>query len=203
MTATIIDGRQVADKMQAEITEQAAAFEEKQGYPPGLGVILVGEDPASQMYVRMKRRACKRAGIHSIAIDLPATATQDEVLQAVKSLNDDPHIHGILVQLPMPDHIDEETVLSAVSLDKDVDGFHPINIGALAMKGRTPTFTPATPTGCMVLIDEVGVDPSGKQAVVLGRSNIVGLPAALMLIKANATVTVCHSRTPDIAAEVR
>ncbi|MCB9459473.1 MAG: bifunctional 5,10-methylenetetrahydrofolate dehydrogenase/5,10-methenyltetrahydrofolate cyclohydrolase [Anaerolineaceae bacterium] len=203
MTATIIDGRQVADKMQAEITEQAAAFEEKQGYPPGLGVILVGEDPASQMYVRMKRRACKRAGIHSIAIDLPATATQDEVLQAVKSLNDDPHIHGILVQLPMPDHIDEETVLSAVSLDKDVDGFHPINIGALAMKGRTPTFTPATPTGCMVLIDEVGVDPSGKQAVVLGRSNIVGLPAALMLIKANATVTVCHSRTPDIVAEVR
>lgn len=203
MTATIIDGRQVADKMQAEITEQAAAFAEENGYPPGLGVILVGEDPASQMYVRMKRRACKRAGIHSVAVDLPATATQDEVLQAVHQLNDDPKIHGILVQLPMPDQIDEETVLSAVSLDKDVDGFHPVNIGALAMKGRTPTFTPATPTGCMVLIDEVGVDPSGKQAVVLGRSNIVGLPAALMLIKANATVTVCHSRTPDIAAEVR
>lgn len=203
MTATIIDGRQVADKMQAEITEQAAAFAEENGYPPGLGVILVGEDPASQMYVRMKRRACKRAGIHSVAVDLPATATQDEVLQAVHQLNDDPKIHGILVQLPMPDQIDEETVLSAVSLDKDVDGFHPVNIGALAMKGRTPTFTPATPTGCMVLIDEVGVDPSGKQAVVLGRSNIVGLPAALMLIKANATVTICHSRTPDIAAEVR
>lgn len=203
MTATIIDGRQVADKMQAEIAEQAAAFERENGYPPGLGVILVGEDPASQMYVRMKRRACKRAGIHSVAVDLPATATQDEVLQAVQQLNDDPKIHGILVQLPMPDQIDEETILSAVSLDKDVDGFHPINIGALAMKGRTPTFTPATPTGCMVLIEEVGVDPSGKNAVVLGRSNIVGLPAALMLIKANATVTICHSRTPDIAAEVR
>ncbi|MAU09311.1 MAG: bifunctional methylenetetrahydrofolate dehydrogenase/methenyltetrahydrofolate cyclohydrolase [Anaerolineaceae bacterium] len=203
MTATIIDGRQVASKMQAEIAEQAAAFEQKNGYLPGLGVILVGEDPASQMYVRMKRRACKRAGIHSVAVDLPATATQDEVLQAVQQLNDDPKIHGILVQLPMPDQIDEETVLSAVSLDKDVDGFHPVNIGALAMKGRTPTFTPATPTGCMVLIDEVGVDPSGKNAVVLGRSNIVGLPAALMLIKANATVTICHSRTPDIAAEVR
>jgi len=203
MTATIIDGRQVAGKMQAEIAEQAAAFEQKNGYPPGLAVVLVGEDPASQMYVRMKRRACKRAGIYSVAVDLPATATQDEVLQAVQQLNDDPKIHGILVQLPMPDQINEETVLSAVSLDKDVDGFHPVNIGALAMKGRTPTFTPATPTGCMVLIDEVGVDPSGKQAVVLGRSNIVGLPAALMLIKANATVTVCHSRTPDIAAEVR
>jgi 5,10-methylene-tetrahydrofolate dehydrogenase/methenyl tetrahydrofolate cyclohydrolase len=203
MTAQIIDGRVVADRMQAEISEQVMAFESENGYPPGLGVILVGGDPASQMYVRMKRRACKRAGIHSVAIELPAETSQEDVLSAVQQLNDDPKIHGILVQLPMPDHIDEEAILSAVSLDKDVDGFHPVNIGALAMKGRTPTFTPATPTGCMVLIKEAGIDPSGKQAVVLGRSNIVGLPVALMLNVANATVTICHSRTPDASSYIR
>lgn len=203
MTAQLIDGNVVARRLQDDIQQQAATFEEKHGYPPGLGVILVGADPASQMYVRMKRRACKRVGLHSAAIELPEDATQEEVLAAVQQFNEDSKIHGILVQLPMPDQIDEEAVLSAVSLDKDVDGFHPVNIGALAMKGRTPTFTPATPTGCMVLIEEAGIDPSGKQAVVLGRSNIVGLPVALMLNEANATVTICHSRTPDASSYIR
>jgi len=203
MTAQLIDGQEVAARLQTEIAEGAAGFKQRYGYAPGLGVVLVGDDPASEMYVRMKRRACKRVGIESVAHIMPASKTQEDVLAAVENLNQDPHVHGILVQLPLPNHIDEETILSAVSLDKDVDGFHPVNIGALAMKGRTPTFTPATPTGCMVLIKEAGIDPAGKIAVVLGRSNIVGLPMALMLMKANATVTICHSRTPDIAAYTR
>lgn len=203
MTAQLIDGQEVAARLQSEIAEAATEFKQQYGYAPGLGVILVGDDPASEMYVRMKRRACKRVGIESVAHILSASTSQEEVLAAVKQLNQDPLVHGILIQLPLPEHIDEEAILSAVNLDKDVDGFHPINIGALAMKGRTPTFTPATPTGCMVLIEEAGIDPAGKVAVVLGRSNIVGLPMALMLMKANATVTICHSRTPDIAAYTR
>jgi methylenetetrahydrofolate dehydrogenase (NADP+)/methenyltetrahydrofolate cyclohydrolase len=203
LTAQIINGRTVADRMQDEISQSVVAFQEKHGYAPGLGVILVGDDPASQMYVRMKRKSCESVGITSKAHLMSASSSQDEVLEAVKAFNDDPEIHGILVQLPMPDHIDEETILSAVSLDKDVDGFHPINIGALGMKGREPTFTPATPTGCMVLMQETGIELSGKNAVVLGRSNIVGLPMALMLLKANATVTVCHSRTQNMADIVR
>lgn len=203
MSAQLIDGRAVADRLQGQIAEDVAAFAERHGYTPGLGVVLVGDDPASGMYVRMKQRACERVGMVSVGNLMPASSTQDEVLQAVQALNDDPKIHGILVQLPMPDHIDEETILSAVSLNKDVDGFHPINIGGLAMKGRTPTFTPATPTGCMVLIEESGIEVAGKHAVVVGRSNIVGLPMAMMLLKANATVTICHSRTKDMPVIVR
>ena len=198
MTATIIDGREVANKLQADIKEQAAQFEQSHGMKPGLGVVLVGDDPASGMYVRMKQRACERVGMHSVGHLLPASSTQEEVEEAVQSLNDDPAIHGILVQLPMPDHIDEEKVLRMVKLEKDVDGFHPINIGLLAQKGREPYFTPATPTGCMVLLEEVGTKISGANTVVLGRSNIVGLPIALMLNNANATVTICHSRTQNI-----
>lgn len=203
MTAQLIDGREVAKRLQADISRQAESFKEQHGYPPGLGVVLVGDDAASAMYVRMKRRACERVGIESVGHVLPSSATQSEVIEAVQALNADPKIHGILVQLPMPDHIDEEAVLQAVSLEKDVDGFHPLNIGALAMKGREPHFTPATPTGCMVLIEETGVDVSGAHAVVLGRSNIVGLPMALMLLKANATVTVVHSRTRNAPELVR
>jgi 5,10-methylene-tetrahydrofolate dehydrogenase/methenyl tetrahydrofolate cyclohydrolase len=148
----------------------------------------------------MKQRACKQAGIESISHVMTQESTQEEVEAAVAELNDDPKIHGILVQLPLPKHIDEETVLRLVSLDKDVDGFHPINIGMLGMKGRDPLFTPATPTGCLVLLEEAGVEFSGANAVVVGRSNIVGLPVALMLLKANATVTVTHSRTKDLPA---
>lgn len=203
MTATIIDGQAIAARMQADIATQVAAFKAQYGYAPGLGVVLVGDDPASQMYVRMKRRACERVGMTSVGHVLPATSTQAEVEAAVQSLNDDPQIHGILVQLPMPKQIDEEKILSLVSLDKDVDGFHPLNVGLLAMKGREPLFTPATPTGCMVLLREAGVKLAGANAVVVGRSNIVGMPVALMLIKENATVTVCHSRTKDLPAYLR
>jgi methylenetetrahydrofolate dehydrogenase (NADP+) / methenyltetrahydrofolate cyclohydrolase len=203
MPATIIDGKVVAERMQNEIAAQVASFKAETGYAPGLGVVLVGDDPASHMYVRMKRKACEKVGMHSAGHILPSDSTQKTIEDAVQSLNDDPLIHGILVQLPMPKHIDEEPVLRLVSLEKDVDGFHPINVGLLAQKGREPFFTPATPTGCMVLIEEGGVQIDGANAVVIGRSNIVGLPVALMLMKANATVTVCHSRTKDIADIVR
>lgn len=203
MSARIIDGQVVADRLQAEIARDVEAFRAEYGYAPGLGVVLVGDDPASGMYVRMKRRSCERVGMVSVGHLLPGTTSQQEILDIVHSMNEDPAIHGILVQLPLPDGIDEETILSAVSLDKDVDGFHPVNIGALAMKGREPSFTPATPTGCMVLLREVSAQLEGANAVVVGRSNIVGLPMALMLMKANATVTVCHSRTRNIADVVR
>ncbi len=203
MTAQIIDGNAIAARLRGEIAEDAARFCETYGYQPGLGVVLVGDDPASAQYVRMKRKACEDVGIHSIAHLLPAAATQQEVEAAVASLNDDLRVHGILVQLPLPPQINEEKVLQGVSLEKDVDGFHPLNIGLLAMKGREPTFTPATPTGVMVLLRETGVTLDGANAVVVGRSNIVGMPVALMLMKANATVTLCHSRTRDIAALVR
>ncbi len=203
MTAIIIDGVPIAERLRAEIAADAARFKDAYGYSPGLGVVLVGDDPASAQYVRMKRRACEQAGIASIAQLLPATSAQDDVEAAVEALNADPTVHGILVQLPLPPQINEERVLRLVSLEKDVDGFHPINLGALAMKGREPTFTPATPTGCMVLLREAGATIEGANAVVVGRSNIVGLPVALMLMKANATVTVCHSRTREIASYTR
>lgn len=198
MTANILDGRAVANRLREEISSSAADFTNQAGYAPGLGVVLVGDDPASAMYVRMKRRACERVGFISEAQVLPSDATQSEVEAAVREYNENPKIHGILVQLPMPDHIDEEAVLNQISLEKDVDGIHPVNIGKLGMRGRVPTFTPATPTGVMVLLDETGITIEGKQAVVIGRSNIVGLPVSLMLTNANATVTICHSRTQDL-----
>jgi 5,10-methylene-tetrahydrofolate dehydrogenase/methenyl tetrahydrofolate cyclohydrolase len=203
MSATIIDGQQVADRLRAAIAQETAQFTQQHGFPPGLGVVLVGDNPASHQYVRMKRRACEKAGMASFAAELPQSARHDEVATAVQAMNDDPHIHGILVQLPLPPQVDEEKILSMVRLDKDVDGFHPLNIGALAMKGRDPLFTPATPTGCMVLLKEVGTNLEGANAVIIGRSNIVGLPIALMLTKANATVTVCHSRTRDMKSIVQ
>ncbi len=203
MPAEMIDGAQIAARIQGEIAQEAAAFKAQHGYAPGLGVVLVGEDPASQMYVRMKRRACERVGIESYANFLPADASQAVVEETVARLNGEASVHGILVQLPMPKHIDEERVLRLISLEKDADGIHPLNMGLLALKGRDPLFTPATPTGCMVLLHEMGAKISGANAVVVGRSNIVGMPIALMLIKENATVTVCHSRTRDIAAHLK
>ena len=203
MPAEIIDGRAVAKRLQGEIGESVLAFEQVSGHVPGLGVVLVGDDAASAMYVRMKRRACERVGIHSKAEILPASATQAAVESAVRGYNEDPSIHGILVQLPLPDHIDEEAVLNEISLAKDVDGIHPQNLGRLGMRGREPSFTPATPTGVMLLIQETGAKVEGTEAVVIGRSNIVGLPVALMLTNANATVTICHSRTRDLPAVVK
>jgi methylenetetrahydrofolate dehydrogenase (NADP+)/methenyltetrahydrofolate cyclohydrolase len=203
MTAAIIDGAAIAERMRAGIAQEAARFTARYGIPPGLGAVLAGDNPASAQYVRMKRRACEQVGFTSTAYMLDASSTQDQVDDAIRRLNDDPAVHGILVQLPLPPQIDEERALRLVSLDKDVDGFHPINIGMLGMKGREPLFTPATPTGCMVLLRESGAVLEGANAVVVGRSNIVGLPVALMLMKANATVTVCHSRTRDLPDIVR
>jgi methylenetetrahydrofolate dehydrogenase (NADP+) / methenyltetrahydrofolate cyclohydrolase len=203
MTATIIDGNVVAERMRAEIAADVERFRQKYGYAPGLGAVLAGDDPASAQYVRMKRRACEKIGIESVTHEMTAASTQAEVDAAIRSLNADPRVHGILVQLPLPPQIDEERALALVSLEKDVDGFHPVNIGKLAMKGREPTFTPATPTGCMLLLEEAGAQIEGAHAVVLGRSNIVGLPVAMMLQKANATVTICHSRTRNIPDIIR
>jgi len=203
MSARILNGQDVADRLQGQIGEDVAAFKARYGLVPGLGVVMAGDNPASAQYVRIKRKACEKVGIHSVAHIVDSSISQAEVLAQVQALNADPTIHGILVQLPLPAHIDEATILAAVGLDKDVDGFHPVNIGALAMKGREPSFAPATPSGCMVLLQEAGVDLNGANAVVLGRSNIVGLPMALLLMKANATVTVCHSRTRDLPDVVR
>ena len=203
MPAKIIDGRPVAQRIQGEIKRVVADLRARTGATPGLGVVLVGDDPASAMYVRMKRRACERAGLRSEAQILPAWSTQAEVEDAVRAYNADPNIHGILVQLPLPDHINEEAALNEISLAKDVDGIHPMNLGRLGMRGREPTFTPATPTCVMQLIAETGEAIEGARAVVIGRSNIVGLPVALMLANANATVTICHSRTRDLPGTVR
>ena len=203
MTANIIDGKAIAKDIQQEIAEEIARLKSEHDLVPGLATILVGSNAASQTYVRMKRRRCAEVGIHSIGIELPEDATQAEVEAHVRELNADPSIHGILVQLPLPDHLNEESVLSAVELDKDVDGFHPINIGRLAMKGRTPLFAPATPSGIIELLDRCGVEIEGKEAVILGRSNIVGLPVAMLLLKRNATITICHSRSQDLPSIVR
>lgn len=203
MTATIIDGRAVADRIREQIATDVSAFVEQYGHAPGLGVVMAGDHAPSATYVRMKRRACERVGITSVIHEMNVNSTQEEVEAAIKKLNEDPTIHGILVQLPLPDAIDEEAALTLVSLEKDVDGFHPINIGRLGQKGREPLFTPATPTGCMTLLKDAGVEISGANAVVVGRSNIVGMPMALMLTKANATVTICHSRTRDLPAYLK
>lgn len=203
MTATIIDGKAVADRIRDQIAVDVKALQSQYGITPGLATVLVGENPASASYVRMKRKACERVGILSFGHEISADASQEEVESLVKKLNADPKVHGILVQLPLPGHLDEEKVLSLISLHKDVDGFHPINIGRLAMKGREPLFIPCTPYGSLVLLEEAGAKFDGANAVVLGRSNIVGLPMAMLLIHRNATVTVCHSRTRDLPGVCR
>ncbi|MEM8882963.1 MAG: bifunctional 5,10-methylenetetrahydrofolate dehydrogenase/5,10-methenyltetrahydrofolate cyclohydrolase [Planctomycetota bacterium] len=203
MTAEIIDGKQIAADVRAEVAQGVAALKEKTGVVAGLATVLVGSDPASHKYVSMKRKACAEAGIESFHHELPDDSSEDAVLGLVRDLGADSRVHGILVQLPLPSQCSEKTVLDAVPMEKDVDGFHPLNIGKLAMKGRDPEFMPCTPHGCMVLLERSGTEVSGANAVVLGRSNIVGMPAALMLIERNATVTVCHSRTKDIAAVCR
>ena len=203
MTAQLIDGTAIAAKVRAQV---AAAVEVRVAagkQRPGLAAVLVGENPASQVYVRNKRKACAEAGIESFGYELPKTATQKEVEDLVVQLNADPKVHGILVQLPLPDGLNEERVLQAISLEKDVDGFHPINIGRLSMKGREPLFVPCTPMGCIVLLEETGAQFKGANAVVLGRSNIVGLPAAMLLLHRDCTLTICHSRSKDLAAICR
>eukprot|EP00271_Cylindrocystis_brebissonii_P003957 TRINITY_DN15243_c0_g1_i1.p1 TRINITY_DN15243_c0_g1~~TRINITY_DN15243_c0_g1_i1.p1 ORF type:complete len:313 (+),score=88.39 TRINITY_DN15243_c0_g1_i1:674-1612(+) len=201
--ARIIDGKAIGQAIHAEVAKEVEELKSTYGKVPGLAVIIVGERKDSQTYVRMKRKACEEVGIFSVEKRLPQEATQAEVLDAVRECNDDPAIHGILVQLPLPAELDEEAVLAEVSLAKDVDGFHPINIGKLCMKGRKPLFVPCTPEGCIELLVRSGIPIAGRRAVVVGRSNIVGMPAALLLNERDATVTIVHSRTPDPAAVVR
>jgi 5,10-methylene-tetrahydrofolate dehydrogenase/methenyl tetrahydrofolate cyclohydrolase len=203
MTAELIDGKQIAAAIREEIKSEVEELKARTGKAPGLATVLVGTRKDSQSYVKMKKKACKKAGITSFSHDLPEDISQDELLKVVKDLNANPDVHGILVQLPLPGHIDDEEILGAISLDKDVDGFHPINIGRLSMKRRDPLFVPCTPKGCIELLDRTGVEIEGKNAVVLGRSNIVGLPVAMLLLHRNATVTICHSRTKDLPGVVR
>lgn len=203
MSATVIDGKQIGQDIRNEVKEVVDKRLEKGLPAPGLATVLVGDNPASQVYVRSKQKACAEVGINSFGHKLPEDATQEEVEAQVRQLNADPAVNGILVQLPLPRHLDEEKVLSAIDLKKDVDGFHPVNIGRLAQKGREPFFVPCTPAGCMALLERAGAKLSGANAVVLGRSNIVGMPVALLLVKANATVTICHSRTRDLPSVVR
>jgi len=200
--AEIIDGKAVAAEIVAKVTAHAASIAGT--VVPGLATILVGEDPASQVYVASKSRMAKECGFHSVQHTLPREITQAELLALVDRLNNDPAIHGILVQLPLPDHIDSGAVIQAISPDKDVDGFHFINVGKLGTGEIDSAFVPCTPAGCMLLIDRVrGRDLSGLSAVVVGRSNIVGKPMANLLLAANATVTIAHSRTANLPEVVR
>jgi len=199
MTAKIIDGSAIAKEVREKAAEDVAALVAAGYAPPGLATVLVGSDPASEVYVGMKQRMCAKLGIESFGYTLPADASQEKVENQVRELNENPLVNGILVQLPLPKHLDEESVLRTISVEKDIDGFHPINIGRLAQKGREPLFVPCTPDGCMYLLEHSGVQFDGANAVVLGRSNIVGMPAALLLVKRNATVTICHSRTKNLS----
>jgi len=203
MTAQIIDGKLIAEKVRQTVAEDVAAMLAAGRPRPGLATVLVGDNPASQVYVSSKQKACAQAGIESFGFKLEATATQDEVENLVKELNADPRVNGILVQLPLPSGLDEERVLSAIRIEKDVDGFHPLNIGRLAQKGRDPLFVPCTPFGAIFMLEQIGTQLDGTNAVVLGRSNIVGMPVALLLVRRNATVTICHSRSRDLPGIVR
>ncbi len=203
-TAIRIDGKARAAALAGQITAETAAIIEQHGVRPGLAVLIVGEDPASQVYVRNKKHTAETCGFHSVQHSLPADASEDQVLQRIHELNGDPAIHGILVQLPLPAHISEQRVTQAVLPTKDVDGFHYLNIGKLSAGDTADAFVPCTPAACMLLIaDQLGSDLSGKTAVVIGRSNIVGKPMASLLLAANATVTIAHSRTPDLPAVCR
>ena len=199
--ATLIDGKATAARLRADIGRRTAAFTAAHGIVPGLATVLVGDDPASRVYVRNKVRQADEAGLHGVTQALPDTTTEAELVARVRQLNDDPAIHGILVQLPLPSHIDADAVIDAIDPDKDVDGFHAINAGRL-MIGRAG-FVPCTPVGCMLLIDSVLDDLTGADAVVVGRSNIVGKPMAQLLLARHCTVTIAHSRTRDLAEVCR
>ena len=203
MTAQLIDGKAIAQKVRDEVAAAVAKRLAAGKSQPTLATVLVGDRPDSAAYVASKGKACQELGMGSVSHHLAADATQEQVESLVKKLQKDKKINGILVQLPMPAQLNEEAVLSLIGIEKDVDGFSPLNIGRLAQKGREPLFVPCTPYGCIYLLEQVGVKIEGANAVVLGRSNIVGMPAALLLISKNATVTVCHSRTRDLPAVVR
>lgn len=200
MTARLIDGNALAKSIRGEVAQRVQALTAR-GHRPGLAVILVGENPASQVYVKHKVADCESVGMHSVLDRHPADLPEAELLARIRALNNDPAIDGILVQLPLPPHIDAQRVIETISPAKDVDGFHVASAGAL-MIGR-PGFKACTPYGCMKMLESIGCDPKGKHAVVIGRSNIVGKPMAMLLLQANATVTICHSATPDLAQHVR
>ena len=206
MSAQIISGTEIAKEIRGELEQRVAALVAEHGVTPGLATVLVGDDPASQMYVGMKNRVAGEMGIHSRQHTLPADTSQEELLGLVTGLNADPQIHGILVQLPLPGHIDEGAVIETIDPAKDVDGFHPMSVGRLATDSGS-FFPPCTPAGVVEMLLRSGHDPSGKHVVIVGRSNIVGRPLASLLLRkargGNATVTVCHSRTADLAAETR
>ncbi|MEW6097615.1 MAG: bifunctional methylenetetrahydrofolate dehydrogenase/methenyltetrahydrofolate cyclohydrolase FolD [Pseudomonadota bacterium] len=200
MTARLIDGNALAQQIRSDVAARAAALT-RIGRTPGLAVILVGDNPASQVYVQHKVKDCEGAGMRSVLEKYDATISQAELLARIQALNEDPTIHGILVQLPLPAHIDPQRVIETISPAKDVDGFHVQSAGAL-MVGQ-PGFKPCTPYGCMKMLESIGYDPKGKHAVVIGRSNIVGKPMAMMLLQASATVTICHSATADLGHHTR
>ena len=202
--AKLIDGKAMATDLTAAITKTTADLAASDGLRPGLAVVIVGEDPASQDYVRNKKRMAESCGFHSVQHTLSVDASQDEVLELIDTLNADPAIHGILVQLPLPDQLDQLIVTQSIVPEKDVDGFHFQNIGKLTSGNMASAFVPCTPAGCMLMIeDQLGEDLSGLNAVIIGRSNIVGKPMASLLLQANATVTICHSRTKDLAQVAR
>ncbi|KAL2609099.1 hypothetical protein R1flu_027672 [Riccia fluitans] len=202
-TAEVIDGKRIAEDIRREIAQEVMIMKDTTGQVPGLAVVLVGNRVDSATYVRSKKKACAEVGFASYGVDLPENSTEEEVLNWVRNYNDDPGVHGILVQLPLPKHMNEEKVIGAISVEKDVDGFHPLNVGRLVLQGRTPLFVSCTPKGCIELLLRSGVEIAGKHAVVIGRSNVVGTPAAIMLQAHNATVTVVHSRTPNPAEITR
>ena len=199
--ATRIDGKLISAQIREEIKAECATFETENGFLPGLAVIIVGENPASQVYVRNKKKACEEVGFYSVVHELPESTTQEELNTLVDSLNVDDKIHGILVQLPLPKHLEETEVLLRIDPKKDVDAFHPYNVGKIMIGDYS--FLPCTPAGVMALLERTGVEISGKKCVVIGRSNIVGKPMAMLLLHANGTVSICHSRTKDLAAETR
>ena len=201
--AKLIDGTAIAASIRAEIKDDVAKLHAVRGIVPGLATVLVGEDAASATYVRSKQKACAEAGIASFGYDLPADTSQADLLRLLRELSERKDVHGILVQLPLPKHIDEKQVLAAVPLSKDVDGFNPVNLGLLGVRGGDAPFAPCTPKGCIELLTRSGAGIVGKRAVVLGRSTIVGLPVAMMLLARDATVTICHSKTPNLRDVVR
>lgn len=201
MSARILDGKAIAAKIREEVKREITDLAAAQGLRPGLAVVIVGEDPASQVYVRRKHQACEELGIYSEVVRLPASSSEAELLAKLDSLNGDERIHGILVQLPLPRHIDAEKILDHIRPDKDVDGFHPLNVGNLSI-GREG-LVPCTPHGVVKMLEMSGIPVAGKNAVIIGRSNIVGKPMANLLLARNATVTVCHSRTADLPAVTR
>jgi methylenetetrahydrofolate dehydrogenase (NADP+)/methenyltetrahydrofolate cyclohydrolase len=201
LSASIIDGNSISKQIRAELSDEVKKLQSERNITPGLAVVLVGENPASQVYVRMKEKACEEVGLYSRKITLPEDTSEKELLDILDELNGDNKIHGILVQLPLPKHIDENKVLRKIDPEKDVDGFHPVNVGKLVI--GEPSFVPCTPQGVIELLKRSGTEISGADAVIVGRSNIVGKPVAMLLMHENATVTVCHSKTKNLAEKTQ